>query len=165
MERKKSWSMTVCIGVLAAAYVAGSLAAEPGEAPKRVVAPRSDAAFPLRQAAYPAESRKLGHDGIAAVLVLVDVDGSIVDQRVAASTGHPELDASALEVTKSWKLKPGTVNGVPRKMWGLFAMTFSVDGKSKPTQTDQHREASKLINDFYEKMEAAAAAESDVTAH
>ena len=120
--------MTVCAGVLAAALVSGTRAADPSEAPKRITAPRSDAAFPLRQAPYPAESRMLGHDGIASLLILVDVDGSVVDQRVAASTGHPELDASALQITKSWKLKPGMVNGVPTKMWGLFAITFSVEG-------------------------------------
>ena len=157
MGQAKSWTMSIGAGILATGYVSGILAAESSEAVKRVTAPRSDAAFPLRQPQYSAESRMRGHDGIVSLLLLVDADGSVVDQRVAASTGHPELDAAALQVTKSWKLKPGTVNGVPTKMWGLFGITFSVDGKSKPAETDQHRAASKLMDDFYKQMEAAAA--------
>jgi TonB family protein len=153
--------MIVSLGIWAAAYIAGSQAAEPSEALERVTAPRSDAAFPLKQPPYPAESRRRGHDGIVSLLVLVDTDGSVVDQRVAASTGHSELDASALLITRSWKLKPGTVNGVPTKMWALFALTFSVEGKSKPTMTEQHHAASKFMTDFYKQMEAAAA-RSDV---
>lgn len=148
--------MTFCAGVLAVACVSGALAAEPREAPKRVIAPRSDAAFPLQQPQYPAESRLLSHIGIVSLLVMADVDGSVLDQRVAASSGYPQLDTAALQVTKSWKLKPGTVNGIPTKMWGIFHITFSVDEKPKPAPTEQHRAAGKLFGDFLEQMEAAA---------
>jgi TonB family protein len=120
MKLARSWPITLCAGVLAVACVSGALATEPSEAPKRVIAPRSDAAFPLQQPQYPAESRLLSHVGIVSLLVLADVDGSVLDQHVAASSGYPQLDTAALQVTKSWKLKPGTVNGGPTKMWGIF---------------------------------------------
>ena len=80
----------------------------------------------------------------------------MLDQRTIVSTGHPELDAAALEVTKTWKLRPGTVNGVATKMWSSFSITFSVDGKPKPMETEQHREAARRIKEFDEQVEAAA---------
>jgi len=112
------------------------------------------------QPRYPAQSRRLGHDGIVCLLVLVGADGSVLDQRAVVSTGYQELDAAALESTKTWKLRPGTVNGVPTKMWANFSLTFSVEGKPKPTQTDQHREFAKRIKEFDEQVEAAAEREA-----
>lgn len=154
-QRADRW-MVLCAGLLATAFFVGAFAAEPDQAPKRVVKPRSDPAFPLKQPRFPSESRMLGHDGIVSLLVLVGVDGSVLDQRAIVSTGHPELDAAALEITKTWRFRPGTVNGVPTKMWGNFSITFSVEGKPKPTENEQHRAAAKRIKEFDEQMEAAA---------
>jgi TonB family protein len=137
--------------------------ADEGDAPsRRVVKPRSDPSFPLKQPLYPAESRVLGHDGIVSLLVLVGVDGSVLDQRAIVSTGYPELDVSALEITKTWKLRSGTVNGVPTKMWANFNITFSVEGKPKPKETEQHREFARRMKEFDEQMEIAAANEANL---
>jgi TonB family protein len=156
MTRASAGSIGAWTGLLTAMLLVPTFATEPGETPKRVIAPRSSAATPLEQPVYPKESRRHGHDGIVSLLVLVDVDGTVKDQRVLVSTGYAELDAAALEVTKSWRLQPGTVNGVVTKMWGQFAMTFSVDNKPKPMFTEQHREASKRMEEFWAQMEAAA---------
>jgi TonB family protein len=94
------------------------------------------------------------------MLLLVGVDGSVLDQRAVVSTGFQELDAAALESTKKWKLRPGTVNGVPTKMWANFSMTFSVEGKPMPTETQQHRDFMKWLKDYDAQVEAAAEREA-----
>jgi TonB family protein len=161
VTHKKHWSILLVAAVLAVplAYV---FAEEADPAPKRVIAPRSDPATPLMQPVYPDGSRIARRDGIVGLLVLVAVDGSVLDQRVVVSTGYPELDASALEITKIWKLRPGTVNGVPTRMWANFAITFSVDAKRKPQETDELREFRRRMKEFYEQMEAAAAHEAQL---
>lgn len=161
MTNKKHWS-ALLVASLFAGLLAPVLAEEAAPVSKRVVAPKSDRAFPLMQPVYPVESRLAGREGIVGLLVLVAVDGSVLDQRVIVSTGYPELDASALEITKIWKLRPGTVNGVATKMWANFSITFSIDGKRKPQESEQLREFSQRMKEFYAQMEAAAAHEAQI---
>lgn len=61
------------------------------------------------------------------VRLLVTESGEVSQAWISQTTGFPRLDAAALEVTRTWRMQPGTVEGKPRCMWGKFAITFHID--------------------------------------
>jgi protein TonB len=49
--------------------------------------------------------------------------------KIHTSSGYPRLDRAALEEAKRvWRLLPGTEDGKPTAMWGLFAVQFKLEG-------------------------------------
>lgn len=56
-------------------------------------------------------------EGTVLLLLLVDVDGHVVDSRVAKSSGVPLLDETARVGMAKCKYKPGTTNGTPQRSW------------------------------------------------
>ena len=98
----------------------------------QVVLPRSNPQLPLTQPIYPHASRRLKQEGTVVVELLVLEDGSVGDARIARSSGHPELDYSAFYEVFNWKVNPGTVNGLPTRMWGRFAITFKLSNDERP---------------------------------
>lgn len=92
----------------------------------RIVRPKSDPAMPLTQPSYPAGSRRLGQQGTVIMRLHVLADGSVADARIIRSSGHPDLDYSAIHEAKRWRVAPGTVNESPTHMWARFAVTFKL---------------------------------------
>jgi protein TonB len=43
----------------------------------------------------------------------LDSLGSVVDASIAMSSGHPRLDAAALDAAKKWRFSPETREGTP----------------------------------------------------
>ncbi len=65
------------------------------------------------QVSYPAAARRLGQEGTVKVLVEVGSDGTVVSDRVYASSGHPLLDSAALEAVKKARFFPALKGGRP----------------------------------------------------
>jgi protein TonB len=90
-----------------------------------VIAPRLDPRYPPGRPDYPAGSVRLGEEGKVVLALLVGADGSIADARVDRSSGHPALDAAALDhARRHVRFLPGTRNGVPASMWHRLIWTF-----------------------------------------
>lgn len=90
----------------------------------RVVLPKSNPKKPLSHPVYPPASRQLHEHGIVVLKLLVLEDGSVGDAAIDKSSGYPSLDYAAFYETFRWQLEPGTVDGLPSRMWGRFAVTF-----------------------------------------
>ncbi|WP_172424183.1 energy transducer TonB [Vandammella animalimorsus] len=63
--------------------------------------------------AYPAKALRQGLEGKAIVELHYDAQGQVVQAHIKQSSGHPELDAAALEAAGKARLQPGTRNGRP----------------------------------------------------
>ena len=130
--RRKIWiflaALLPLVGIVAgiqtvAARSKGSQAAA-GEG--ATVLPKSNRARPLSQPVYPPASQQLGEHGTVVLNLFVLEDGSVADARIHESSGYPDLDYAALYETYRWHLDPGTVDGVPQRMWGQFAVTYKL---------------------------------------
>jgi TonB family protein len=60
-------------------------------------------------------------------MVLVDVDGKVVQSKISQSSGHPWLDEAALSAISACAFVPGTVNGHPERVWHIVPYTFSLE--------------------------------------
>lgn len=63
--------------------------------------------------AYPAKALRQGLEGKAVVELHYDAQGQVLQAHIQQSSGHPELDAAALEAAGKARLQPGTRNGKP----------------------------------------------------
>jgi len=61
---------------------------------------------------YPLVARRLGHEGVVVLDVLVAADGRAAEVSVARSSGHPTLDESARQtVRERWRFLPARRDG------------------------------------------------------
>ena len=72
---------------------------------------------------YSEEARKVKHQGIVVLSLVVDAQGRARDIRVARSLGMG-LDEKAIEAVKKWKFAPGTTNGVAVSMQVNIEVNF-----------------------------------------
>jgi len=77
---------------------------------------------------YPGEAIREHHEGTAVVLVALDEKGQVTDATIEASSGFPELDASAIEAARGWKYSPAYAAGVPKKSVSRVPVMFSLGG-------------------------------------
>jgi protein TonB len=87
-----------------------------------VVDPERACAKPV----YPTMSRRLNEAGVVTLLMLIDVNGRVVDARVKSSSGYPRLDQAARETVISCHFKPATVDGRPNAAWSFIRYQFGV---------------------------------------
>jgi len=75
---------------------------------------------------YPAKAKKEGREGKVLVQILVDLDGSVMQTRVAKSSGQPDLDKAATEGAKKFKFKPAMAGDppVPVRVWVTMPIDF-----------------------------------------
>jgi protein TonB len=73
---------------------------------------------------YPARARKAGEQGNAVVRVLVDVTGRPAQVSLQTSSGHPELDQSALSAARAAQFRPYAEGGVAQPVWVLIPINF-----------------------------------------
>jgi protein TonB len=62
---------------------------------------------------YTQEARDSGEQGTVRFTVAVSPLGTVQDAYVTASSGYPDLDASALTAAWQWRFRPALRNGVP----------------------------------------------------
>jgi protein TonB len=74
---------------------------------------------------YPTISRRLNEVGSVTLMMLIDVNGRVVETQVKTSSGYPRLDQAAREAVISCHFKPGTVDGQPTAAWSLIRYQFN----------------------------------------
>lgn len=89
-----------------------------------VVLPQIDPRRGLSEPMYPAKEIRQEHTGTVILSVYVLGNGRIGEVRIEQSTGHPALDEAAAREARTWRLKPGTRDGVPVAMWKQIPITF-----------------------------------------
>jgi protein TonB len=73
---------------------------------------------------YPARSRKAGDQGNVMIRVLVDVTGRPAQVSLQTSSGHPELDQSALSAVRAAQFRPYAEGGLTQAVWVLVPINF-----------------------------------------
>jgi protein TonB len=73
---------------------------------------------------YPARSRKAGEQGNVMVKVLIDVTGRPAQVALQTSSGHPELDQSALSAVRAAQFRPYAEGGLTQAVWVLVPINF-----------------------------------------
>jgi protein TonB len=73
---------------------------------------------------YPARARKAGEQGSAVVRVLVDVIGRPAQVSLQTSSGHPELDQSAISAVRAAQFRPYAEGGLAQAVWVLVPINF-----------------------------------------
>lgn len=114
--------------------VAAAAAALPIPAPAPPAAPVADPVPPSWHAdylanpapEYPPMSRQLGEEGTVRLRVHVAADGSPMETRLAASSGHPQLDQAALEAVNGWRFVPARLGDKPVAGWVIVPISFTL---------------------------------------
>jgi periplasmic protein TonB len=75
---------------------------------------------------YPSRSKRAGDQGTVMVKVLVDPTGRPSQVVLQASSGHPELDESALSAVRAARFRPFTDAGVAQAVWVLCPIGFAL---------------------------------------
>lgn len=70
------------------------------------------------------QSEKMGEAGRVHIYVVIGADGELLDAKIDKSSGYPRLDNSALEAVRTWRFKPGMVEGVATALPYLIPITF-----------------------------------------
>ena len=76
---------------------------------------------------YPPLLRDAGIGGRVGVHFDIDARGEVQDVRIEESTGHPALDAAALEVASVYRFSPALNREAPVPVWVQFTITFQPD--------------------------------------
>jgi TonB family protein len=82
-------------------------------------------AVSLPTPAYPAAAKAVKAAGTVVVKVLVDETGEVIS--AAAASGHPLLQAAAVEAARSAKFAPTLLQGKPVKISGIITYNFVAD--------------------------------------
>jgi len=75
---------------------------------------------------YPSSARSAGEEGTVLVVAKVDGSGRAVDAKIDKSSGHPDLDAAALQSISRWSFRPATKNGKPVAHWVAVPVNFQL---------------------------------------
>ena len=76
--------------------------------------------------AYPPILRDAGIGGQVVVWFFISEDGVVLDKRVSQTSGHPQLDAAALEVAGVYQFTPALNRDEKVKVWIQIPITFQV---------------------------------------
>jgi protein TonB len=108
---------------------APSSAPSANDAPTAVTPPNFTAAYlnnPLP--VYPMASRRKRAQGVARLRVHVNPDGAPDQVLLERTSGHPELDAAALDVVKKrWRFSPAKQGDRIVAAWVIVPLEFSLD--------------------------------------
>ncbi|MES2295636.1 MAG: energy transducer TonB [Pseudomonadota bacterium] len=69
------------------------------------------------KASYPKASLVNEEQGLVSMLLLVAVDGNVLDSKVDRTSGFKNLDKAALKAFSACKFKPATKDGSPNQSW------------------------------------------------
>ena len=81
-------------------------------------------ALELPPPSYPAIARAAHASGKVSVQILIDVDGSVI--AAASVSGHPLLQAAAVEAARHASFSPTTLKGEPVKVTGIISYHFMI---------------------------------------
>lgn len=106
------WKLLPALPALALGLMLAGCSSEQAEQPVQV-APTEPMAVETPPPEYPEELACAGIEGVVGVLLTIGVDGIPKDVKVEDTSGHPQLDQSAVEAVKGWKFQAGTSRGKP----------------------------------------------------
>ncbi len=75
---------------------------------------------------YPIASSRRREEGVVMVKVMVDANGAPSAISLATSSGHPLLDAAALDAVRRWTFDPARAAGVPVSSLVTVPVRFSL---------------------------------------
>ncbi len=75
---------------------------------------------------YPQKAKEEGKEGLVLVRTLVGEDGSVLETKIAQSSGYSELDNAAIEAIKSVSFSPATQDSDPVKFWTSLPIRFKL---------------------------------------
>lgn len=55
---------------------------------------------------YPASARNAAIEGLVKIKMLITYEGKVTEASIVESSGHPEMDANALEAVYKWRFSP-----------------------------------------------------------
>lgn len=88
------------------------------------------------QVSYPDAARRQGQQGRVQLRLAHDATGTVTNARVEQSSGSPILDSAAVDAAPSFRIRPGTRNGVPQAGVLVQAVNFRLtDSQTTPTPT------------------------------
>ncbi len=76
---------------------------------------------------YPPASLRAQETGIVLVAFLIDVNGAVIESKVARSSGYRRLDEAARQALSLCKFKPATVDGKPVRAWAKLEYEWKLD--------------------------------------
>jgi periplasmic protein TonB len=79
---------------------------------------------------YPAQSRRLGEQGIVVLRVVIDERGRACDIEIESSSGHERLDRAAREAVATAAFRPYLEDGAPRRALVLIPIEFFLNRRS-----------------------------------
>lgn len=88
-----------------------------------IVAPGVNPRFNY-QPDYPANERRLGHEGRVVVRVLVGTDGRVKEVEKISAASDAFFEATRRRALEKWRLTPGTKDGVPIEAWRQMSVSF-----------------------------------------
>ena len=59
---------------------------------------------------YPASARNASIEGLVKIKMLITHEGKVAEASIVESSGHPEMDANALEAVYKWRFSPARNN-------------------------------------------------------
>lgn len=75
---------------------------------------------------YPLLARRRNYEGTVLLDVLVRMDGTVGQIRLARSSGHTSLDRSARKAVKQWRFHPGKRGDKAIEMWVTIPIRFQL---------------------------------------
>lgn len=75
---------------------------------------------------YPERARAAGAQGTTLLKIHVRADGSVGDIIVERSSGHPDLDAAAMEAVKVSRFEPARRGGQAVDQWVILPVSFTL---------------------------------------
>lgn len=91
-----------------------------------IVEPKSDPRYPFTEPEYPVSEIRLQHQGTVLLKVQVLPSGRVGEVRIEQSSGFAKLDESAVREARSYRMKPGTQDGVATAMWVRVPIKFQL---------------------------------------
>ncbi len=73
---------------------------------------------------YPDIARQRGWQGTVILQLTISIDGTVISVAVARSSGHPILDAEAVNAVRQWRGTPATLDGQPVGSIELLPIRF-----------------------------------------
>ena len=110
--------------IFAAALTLSACRATPKECTPKDIRPPKELHRPSVQ--YPRISQEEGEEGTVTLRFIVQPDGSISDIRIARSSGHRRLDATAVRSLRQAKFQPATCYGKPIAMRLTIPIIFTL---------------------------------------
>ncbi|MFZ6876073.1 energy transducer TonB [Undibacterium sp. Di27W] len=136
----KKISQTILLTVATLCACADNFAADEQLSPKSNQAMKPDSpVFPKAQVrafranskdchiTYPPEAVSNNATGTTRMQLLIEIDGSVVDKKIYASSGFRILDSAALDGIGKCRFAPTIKDGKPERAWAYIKYRWNLD--------------------------------------